>query len=145
MLTVLKKKVHKLIFEPETGFKLIGISSHENDYRLSWALNKYLGYNFSKSENLLIQKPKHNIEQSFSVYIYNDEETFLQYQLIANNSENGFLIPELKNIDFFLKISGEYSDSIINKIVTKLKKIEIINTAFNLENLSERNKKVFTF
>ncbi|OFX46911.1 MAG: hypothetical protein A2X13_08060 [Bacteroidetes bacterium GWC2_33_15] len=141
----MKKKVHKLIFEPETGFKLIGISSHENDYRLSWALNKYLGYNFSKSENLLIQKPKHNIEQSFSVYIYNDEETFLQYQLIANNSENGFLIPELKNIDFFLKISGEYSDSIINKIVTKLKKIEIINTAFNLENLSERNKKVFTF
>lgn len=141
----MKKKVHKLILEPETGFKLIGISSHENDYRLSWALNKYLGYNFSKSENLLIQKPKHNIEQSFSVYIYNDEETFLQYQLIANNSENGFLIPELKNIDFFLKISGEYSDSIINKIVTKLKKIEIINTAFNLEDLSERNKKVFTF
>jgi len=141
----LKKKVHKLSIEPETDFKIIGISSHENDYRLSWAFNKYLGYKFSKSENLVIQKSKQIIEQSYSVYNYIDEDNSLQFQLIANHSENGFLIPELKNIDFFLKISGDSNDSTINELVTKLKKIEIINTAFKLDDLSEKNKKVFIF
>jgi len=141
----LKKKVHKLSIEPETDFKIIGISSHENDYRLSWAFNKYLGYNFSKSENLVIQKSKQSIEQSYSVYNYIEEDNFLQFQLIANHSENGFLIPELKNIDFFLKISGDCIDSTINELVSKLKKIEIINTAFKLDDLSDKNKKVFIF
>ena len=33
------KKVHKLKIDTQFPFQIIGISSHENDYRLIWAVN----------------------------------------------------------------------------------------------------------
>ena len=53
-----KKKIHKLAFDFESDFKLIGIASHENDYRLSWAINKSLNIDFIKADDLLIHHPK---------------------------------------------------------------------------------------
>ncbi len=140
-----KKKVHKLVFEFDNDFILIGIASHENDYRLSWAINKSLSFDLTKCENLTIKHPKHKIELSYSMYSFSDSNNYMNYQLISNKSEQGFLLPEFKNIDFLFRISGHSDLSYINELLVQIKKIDIVITAFPIDDLSERQKKLFVF
>lgn len=137
----MKKKTHKLSVETELDSVLIGISSHENDYRISWTINKELNANFVKAENLKVNIKKYNIIQEFSLYIYENEESLNKFHLIANQCNNGFYIPELKNIDFFLQIFGEVSDEYKNELLKKLKNIDIVTGAFIIDPASLKSKK----
>ncbi|NOQ23996.1 MAG: IPExxxVDY family protein [Bacteroidales bacterium] len=142
---VAKKKIHKLAIEIENDYSLIGIASHENDYRLSWAINKSLGLDLKKSEDLTLDHPKHKITINYSLYIFDDENNFISYNLISNKSEKGFLLPEMKNIDFVLRVSGSPDQDLINDLVFRLKKIEIVITAFPISEVSDKLRKVFVF
>ncbi|PLX11705.1 MAG: IPExxxVDY family protein [Marinilabiliales bacterium] len=140
-----KKKIHKLLLDDEGDFTLIGIASHENDYRLSWAINKFIKLELVKCEDLKINHPKHNIEINYSMYNYSDMNNYINYDLISNKSEKGFLLPELKNIDFILRVSG-YSDiDYLSKLLIRLKKIDIVITEFKIDTIPERQKKLFAF
>ena len=66
---------------------------------------------------------KTGVRQEFSLYRYYDEETYLDYHLIANRCEDGFLLEELKNIDYFLRISGDCEDDFTERLLVKLLKI----------------------
>lgn len=142
---VAKKKIHKLAIEIENDYSLIGIASHENDYRLSWAINKSLGLDLKKSVDLTLDHPKHKITINYSLYIFDDENNLISYNLISNKSEKGFLIPEMKNIDFVLRVSGSPDQDLINDLVFSLKKIEIVITAFSIHEVSDKLRKVFVF
>lgn len=142
---VAKKKIHKLAFEFESDFSLIGIASHENDYRLSWAINKSLDLDLIKVEDLLLNHPKHKIEINYSMYSSDDTNNYIAYHLISNKSDKGFLIPEMKNIDFVLRISGLPDTDFLNGLLSSLKKIDIIITAFLIKDISGRLNKVFLF
>jgi len=140
-----KKKIHKLVSESNETFLLIGIVSHENDYRLSWAFNQYLKLKFIKAESLTISQPKLEENQIFSVFKFDDQENVIQYFLIANKSENGFLVPELKNVDFILKIEGDIKDQTAKNLVIQIKKMEFVNTAFKIEDISAKGLKNLIF
>ena len=142
---VAKKKIHKLAIEIENDYSLIGIASHENDYRLSWAINKSLGLDLKKNEDLTLDHPKHKIIINYSLYTFDDENNYITYNLISNKSEKGFLIPEMKNIDFVLRISGSPDQDLINDLVSNLKKIEIVITAFSINKVSDKLRKVLMF
>jgi hypothetical protein len=139
------KKSHKLIIEDDFSFFLVGISSHENDYRLSWAINTHLKMALKRTDNLQIHNPRIKHDQDFSMYQYTDPETLLHYNLIANRCDNGFLLEEMKNIDYILKITGEADKNFATYLVSKLRKIDIITTAFvlNPEELKSRKKLLF--
>lgn len=114
-------------------FKLLGISSHENDYRLSWALNSKLGLKFSKTDNLNVPTVRNTESRSFSVFQSVDEDRLLKMNLISNRCPDGFLIREMKNIDFLLQIFGEISKSEIERVIIKLKAIEFVSMVFEIE------------
>jgi hypothetical protein len=140
-----KKKIHKLSGGLESNFSLIGIASHENDYRLSWAINKTLGLDLKKTEDLTINHPKHKINIEYSLYNFEDENNYIVYDLISNKSEKGFLVSEMKNIDFILRISGSPDQDLIDDLLINLKKIDIVITAFSINNLPEKLGKIFMF
>lgn len=141
----MKKKIHKLVSETNEPLALIGIVSHENDYRLSWAFNQYLNLKFIKTSSLTLEHPKREENPVFSVFKYEDEESFIQYFLIANKSENGYLIAELKNVDYILKITGDIKELSVKELVVKIKKMEFVNTAFIIEDLSTKGLKNLIF
>ena len=140
-----KKKIHKLAIEIENDYSLIGIASHENDYRLSWAINKSLGLDLKKNEDLILNHPKHKIIINYSLYNFDDENNYITYNLISNKSEKGFLVPDMKNIDFVLRVSGSPDQNLLNDLLFKLKKIDIVITAFLINEVSEKLGKVFMF
>lgn len=125
----------------EFDFQLIGLASHENDYRLSWAINSNLHFNLIQTKPHQIT-PKNAIEPaSFNVFEFEDEDNYLKYLLISNRSENGFLIPEFKNIDYFLELQGEISEEEIQSFKQKLNSIDIIQTSIVIDIQSLKSKK----
>ncbi len=141
------KKQHKLEFTIEYDFNLIGISSHENDYRLSWALNNGLNFNFIKTNDLEIKGKLEEENQNFVKYSYVDEDTLNMYNLISNRCDNGFLLEEYRNIDFILMIIGEFDSNFIDFIVNKIKSVNIITLAFkiDIETLKKKSKTKLIF
>lgn len=139
------KKSHKLIIKDDFRFLLIGISSHENDYRVSWAMNNALGMSLKRHENLTVYNVRIKQNQDFSMYQYTDQETLLHYHLISNRCDDGFLLEEMPNIDYILKISGDAGKNYPSKLVSKLKKIDIITTAFELNPSTLKSRKKLLF
>ena len=132
----------KFILEEEYDFdfKLLGISSHVKDYRLCWTVNKSLDLDLVKSEDEIIIRQKRIDEAlNFSIYYYLNSDTEVEFELICNRHEHGFLIPELKSADYFLKIS-ECDTTEIDEYLGLLKEANLINMAFEIDVNSLKSK-----
>ncbi len=126
------KKVHKLKVDDRFPYRIIGISSHENDYRLIWAINAGLQLSFVKISNLKLNDKQGNIIE-FSRYYFEDETLQYSFYIISNLCPEGILLPEYRTIDFFMFIKGTFSESYFNDTIGKLKKIEIISAVFPID------------
>jgi hypothetical protein len=141
-----KKRKVKLQISSDISFTLIGISSHENDYRLVWAVNSKLSFGFTRMADLVIHHPKLKTDLEFSRYIYTDEDKYLNYLLISNRCPDGFLFPEIKNLDYLLQIVGEADSRRLDVLIRELKKIDIISAVFMIDpkKLKDADKKLNT-
>jgi len=125
-----KKKNLRLDVNHDINFSLIGISSHENDYRLVWAINNSLKIQYIRTDNLVVHYPKLKIDAEFSRFAYVDEERIMTYYLISNRCPDGILFPEIKNIDFLMQVVGELNSKSIDALLKSLRKIDIISAAY---------------
>jgi hypothetical protein len=135
---------HKLVWEDDFDFDLIGICSSNSDYRLCWGINKTMSINLAKSDDYSLINKKEG-ENFFSFYEFYDEETHLEYYLVKNQSYKfKKLIPEQDKIDYFLIIKNNLSIE-INDLLTRLKKIDTILTAFifDVEDLKSKSNLIF--
>jgi hypothetical protein len=128
-----KKKTLKLKIESKINFKVIGISSHENDYRLVWSINEKLRLQFLRIDNLVIHHQKLKEDLEFSRYLFDDSDRYVKYFLINNHNPDGYLFPELKNLDFLIQIIGEMNDTELKAFEKKLKTVDVVSTAFILQ------------
>lgn len=120
---------HKLLFEDDYDFDLIGICSSHSDYRLCWGINQALGIQLKKGEDYSVLEKK-NGEHLHSFYEFYDEGEHLEYYLIKNVSNNfQCLIPEKDQIDYFLVIKNNFVKE-VDSILADLKEIDSILTAF---------------
>ncbi len=122
-----------LDFIPDFEFLLLGIVSYEKDYRLAWEINQKLLMDFARTGDHSVKHRQSGTEQLFSCYYYDDDNTYLNYRLLSNRSENGILLDAVKNIDYLLVISGEYFTGYEKQIRSKLIKLEGVNSCFILE------------
>ncbi len=136
-----------LTVEYEFDFILIGISSPSKDYKLGWELNKELGLNLCRIDDVLKQNVIKSVHeeselivpeddgpnQSYSHYRHSDEEKGIEYDLVSNKSDGGLLIPEQKQADYFLIIRGVYNQAFGNKILSNIRKMTNVQTAFSID------------
>jgi len=149
----------KLSYKPEYNFTLIGVSSRENDFKVSWAINKKLSFNFTRDkEDFVLKEQKEqapqmslfdfaqdsnssttNNTQKFSVYSFESEKEALCFTLISNKGESGYLIPEQ---NYFIEIDGETTDKYLQTLIKSLNEIDVILTArtIDLKKLKAKNK-----
>lgn len=132
---------HTLEIEYDYNFVLIGISAHEKDYRICWALNNKLELNLVKTESLEIKEKKLDETSHYSLFVCNREEEFSEYLLIANRSEKGILIPEQKQMDYFLIIKEEeIKEEKVTEIIKKIKEITLVQTAVRIDASTLKSK-----
>lgn len=136
---------HKLAYKENYDFLLFGLSSHENDYTLVWKINQTFSFNFERAISLKIITKKAGEENEFTLYSYDDEDTFYLYHLIANKSDQGVLLEELKNIDYLIMVQGEFTEAFSNGFHNRLKKIENILGVFKIDPASLKNRDNLVF
>jgi hypothetical protein len=124
---------YTLEIEYDYDFVLIGISSHEKDYRICWALNNQLGLNLTKTDALEIKDKKQDELSHFSLFSFEQPDEFMEYFIIANRSEKGLLIPEQKQVDYFFIIRGEVDDEKVMEMVKQIKDSNLVQTAFRVD------------
>jgi len=120
-----------LSFDEDYDFTLVGISCHSKDYRLCWEINKALNLDLIRSEDLEIRKK--GAVNSHSFYEYIDEDNYLEYYLISNRGDNGFLIAEQKRVDFFLMAKGNISDIHTKDTISKINALSLVLTSFSID------------
>ncbi len=131
---------HKLEYKENFDFLLFGLSSHENDYRLVWKINQDFSLKLERGENHKLISKKTGQEIEFALYSYDDEDTFYLYYLIANRSDQGILLEELKNIDYLILIQGECTEAFANSFRNRLKKVENVQGVFKIDPASLKNR-----
>jgi hypothetical protein len=100
---------------------------------LSWAINRVLGSNFRKAENLISGSgPKNSEMLEFSMFQFVKEDGLLKMNLISNRCPDGFLIRELKNVDYFLQIFGDDTKALTDNILSGVKSVDIVLAVFNI-------------
>ncbi|NGM73920.1 IPExxxVDY family protein [Sphingobacterium sp. SGL-16] len=156
-----------LDFDLELDFTLIGISSSLRDYRLCHFINKRTGLQFqfgkespidhngnlkSKSQeeldyHIITEKNKNiTITHHFPMYRYCCEHFEFEYYIINNKSlENGVLIPEIANFDYFMLIKHYIDTEDLNKLVDNLKSINEIMLVKEIEPTSLKSKENLIF
>ena len=103
-------------------FTVIGISSHENDYRLSWSINEQLGLMLVQSDSLISN------EKEFTCFVHEDDDQKLM--LISNRCNNGFLLEKYKNFDFILKFDTDLDDAETYAWLRDLRKVPLVSAVF---------------
>ena len=136
---------HTLQLEDDFNFDLIGLCSHQSDYRVCWSINEHLDLHLSKSlEPFMVSGKKGEVLSSHSFYEWYDEGEAVEYFLIKNKHQNQFLIPEKSQIDYFLVVR-EAETIEIDDFLTKIREISGILTAFifNPGELKSSSKLIF--
>lgn len=145
-------------------YNLIAIHTSLEDYRLAFFLNQKLPILLSKSSEFLEFKTS-NGTAFFSKFSYEMKDREEEWTLIENKDEmdmgikddavdlfshqkekinsNVYLLPELKKVNYFLKIENAFLP--LNEIVSHLNKIAQISTAYvvDVPNLNSKNNLIF--
>ncbi|MBC7413134.1 MAG: IPExxxVDY family protein [Bacteroidia bacterium] len=146
-----------LDIEEEIDFNFIAIASHAKMYKLCWALNAYLGFEFVKHDDFIIKESFSNFRH-FSSYKFHQTNTEIFYQLIENNGQlvshknrelppidegASILIKEYKNFNYFLYINGKFIDSDYELLLKELRNVPRILTTFEINLQQIKNRSIF--
>ncbi len=133
-----------LEFEYDFDFALFGVSSHVANYRLAWGMNQLFEIDLERVDNIDLSFGfKKNGE--FSLYRFEDQESYTTIHLVSNRCSIGYLIPELKQMDYFVQYWGPMSDNELNGFKYKLRDIPSVLASMEIDpmGLKSRNNLLF--
>ncbi|NBW28257.1 MAG: IPExxxVDY family protein [Flavobacteriaceae bacterium] len=158
--------IHKLHIDEfdEVNYDLVAIHTSLEDYRVAYFLNQKLPILLSKSKNEIQINIKEGVT-FFSRFIYENTNTDCCWSLVQNKNEvttlttnnnqnlfaessfevatKAFLLPELKKVDYFLKIENRDLD--IDKIIKSITMISQISTVYYVDSNSIKSKNNLIF
>lgn len=136
------KKFLKL--ELDFDFTLIAITSQLRDYRLCFTVNKITETDFRKIEELEVNF-KNTPSKFFSRYLHTSAYAECEFYLIANKGNEGYLIPEMKEVDYFIIIREFIDEEDLEFFISRLKLIAEIQAVVELnpERLKSKENLLF--
>lgn len=132
-------------WEPACAFELISIVSSIRDYRICWLLNQELGYRLEWKEEVPLTTEKGRQRALFTRFAFEDELNKLKYHFINNKYLGENLVPEQKQVDYFLLIEGSHAQIEQQRALQILRESPLVQTAFTLDANSLRSKKNLIF
>nr|WP_294896474.1 IPExxxVDY family protein [uncultured Pedobacter sp.] len=138
----MKKNILEL--EPDFDFKLIAITSSLRDYRLCFAINKITEFDFRKVDDLEISF-KNTPKKFFSRYVYYPENIECEFIFLANKGTDGFLIPEMKQIDYFILIKEFIDEEDQDLFLSQLRQLKEIQAVVEVKPEKIKSKENLIF
>ncbi|MDP2415087.1 IPExxxVDY family protein [Daejeonella sp.] len=134
-----------LKFELDLDFVLVAITTQLKDYMFCFKTNKQLGTNFCKIADL--ELPFNTDEEPFyfSRYFFLLPESETELYVLANKGTEGFLVPEMKKVDFFLLIQNYIHAEDLKGIINGLNKIPEVLVAAEVDPKKLKSKENLIF
>ncbi|MCX6183471.1 MAG: IPExxxVDY family protein [Flavobacterium sp.] len=147
-------------------YDLIAIHSTVEDYRMAFLLNQQLPIILHKNKSTIEVSGKEG-EASFAYFVYDDEKAETNWVLIPNKNEivvrkkstgqnlfldaqveiatRVYLLPELKKVDYFLKIEHQDTFHQVDQLLSDIKKINQVSTVYVVDpkKIKSKNNLIF--
>lgn len=139
-------KKNKLAFEYKFDFDLAGIICHQKEYKLAWHLNFMLNIEFVKQPDIAIEFSN---QVSILISNFKYESDSFELTMLRNRLVSGrkypFLIPELEQFDYLLKIKDRMEKGAIKNICTKIRAISFVEyvVKLNFDELKSRENLLY--
>ncbi|MBX2828901.1 MAG: IPExxxVDY family protein [Flavobacteriaceae bacterium] len=148
--------VHKIILDDDflEDFSLIAIHCSEEDYKLAYLINSFLGFRLGRMKEDVVFTLEET-EISFPIFQFHYEAQYTQYYLVGNKckwemkKENegmglfggsgsekivtSYLLPELEQPDYFLKIESDGTQVPIRKYIAMINEINQVISAYEVD------------
>jgi hypothetical protein len=118
-----------LKYEIDLDFVLLAITAPLKDYRLCFFTNRELHLDLSRREDHEIFFHNSDKPFYFSRYSYTQPHTETEFTLLANKGSEGFLIPEMKTVDFFLLIHNYIDPDELRTLISGFNRIAGVQVA----------------
>jgi hypothetical protein len=138
------KTILKIDEEDRYDFYLFGIASQARDYLLCHAVNLKLEISLVRQEDFDIFNQKRMEEQGFAFFRYDSEDDD-QICLVSNRSPKGLLIPEQKQMDYFLMIRPVKMRVEESSIIDQLKQTPVILGVYKLNVMGLKSRANLVF
>ncbi|OAB80322.1 IPExxxVDY family protein [Cochleicola gelatinilyticus] len=159
---------HRLVLDDDFSeeFTLIAIHCSEEAYKMAYLLNQNTGLKLYRRE-VDLDFSNNGLEVTFPLFEFEDEYQYTTYNLIANkcrsiaahiNSSGGlfdasgseslvttYLVPEYKNVDFFLKVYSDFETIPLRKILAAINQIKQVISSYNVDTeiIKSKNNLIF--
>lgn len=117
----------------DLDFVLIAITASLKDYVLCHKINNNLGFEFCKVDDHEVYFNTDEAPLAFSKYYFFVEEGEREYYLVSNRNSDGFLVPEMNKVDFFMVIHQYIDKEDLGFIISNLNKIPDIQVAAQID------------
>src|SRR4051812_12136811 len=117
---ILNRKVLK--FEIDLDFVLIAVTTSLKDYRICYYINKCLNFNFTRIDDLPLDTSVNGAPLLFSLFHFSWESTETDFYFIGNKGSDGYLVPEMREVDYFMMIKNYIDDDDLNNVLSCLNK-----------------------
>nr|WP_321228815.1 IPExxxVDY family protein [uncultured Psychroserpens sp.] len=157
--------LHKLLVDDfyDASFSLIAIHCRLEDYRLAYLLNKHLELNLRRKEHDL---DYNYFDASFAIFEWENEKIDSVWNLVSNvckkeeaalqSSGSLFanqttvtrtvnLLPELKKVDYLIKVSNEHRNFDEKLILNKIQTIPQVITTYSVDIYQLKSKEHLIF
>ena len=128
-------KKNKLTFHQDYSFIFLGIVSNIKEYTLAWHLNQSGIFNFLKAPDICIDF-NNDSKMVISNYVCKSDHhiyTLLRNRLIISPFDNYFLLPELNQFDYFLKLESKIDHFDLEMLINYLRVIDKIDYLARLD------------
>ncbi|HLU83969.1 MAG TPA: IPExxxVDY family protein [Vicingaceae bacterium] len=132
-----------LSLDEEYDFELIGMSCHLRDYRICWSINQLLKIDLTRVDDYEVIK--NNEVLTFSFYEFFEEEDGVEYYVLSNKCEKGYLIPEKQNFDYFMILKGNTEEELLQNITQQIKSVNGVNITHQIDVNELKSKRNLIF
>ena len=121
--------------KPTFDFELLGLVSPVKDYKMAWLINRDLNLDLVRSEDVQIEflsSPRLEISQYF-LSLPHGYIQLLKNKALNTSQQLAYLIPELRNLDYFLLVQDQTQQISITNFVDHLAKNSQIQSVVRLD------------
>jgi len=128
-------KKTKLVIEPTFDFELIGLAAPVKDYKMAWLINRDLDLDLVRADEIHIEflsSSKLEISQYF-LSLPHGYIQLLKNKAINTSQQLAYLIPELRNLDYFLLVQDQTHQTNIATFIDVLSVNPFIQSVVRLD------------
>ncbi|RIJ33512.1 IPExxxVDY family protein [Pontibacter oryzae] len=139
---------HRLDIAYDYSFDVYGLVSSGRDYKLAWALNKLLHLRLTKQQDLCYELPGIGCLEisNYQFATEHSEVRLFRNKALGNSTlKKPFLLPDIKEYDYVLQITGAMQQLYPSELINRLRGVPLVQYVKKFDPLTLKFKENLIF